>query len=224
MRNAEPKVQLIQALEAYPSEDVRVAVEPFLGDMSEPVRFTSATTLFAINDPQSLPALVAVLETDESRRIQNRIAQGLADRSWLIPSDLADQLKKAETQAQLVGQSTENGIWLFWDKAIKEKQHWDHVFVYSDMQAGHGGLYGSSATAYDAYRWHGTRNIDVAKLVSEYRRQVNPNVMVYLVQVAGYQDTIIPEHYVRTAIIGGWSEGLLRFAKFYETLFNKAQQ
>jgi HEAT repeat protein len=95
VRNAEPKVQLIQALEAYPSEDVRVAIEPFLGDMSEPVRFTSATTLFAINDPRSLPALVAALETEESRRVQNRIAQGLADRAWTIAADFADQLKKA---------------------------------------------------------------------------------------------------------------------------------
>jgi len=95
VRNAEPKVQLIQALEAYPTDEVRVAVEPFLGDMSEPVRFTSATTLFAINDPQSLPALVAVIESDESRRIQNRIAQGLVDRAWTIPADLSERLKKA---------------------------------------------------------------------------------------------------------------------------------
>ena len=95
VRNAEPKVQLIQALEAYPTEEVRLAVEPFLGDMSEPVRFTSATTLFAINDSQSLPALVAVIESDESRRIQNRIAQGLVDRAWSVPPELSESLKKA---------------------------------------------------------------------------------------------------------------------------------
>ncbi|HET7541618.1 MAG TPA: HEAT repeat domain-containing protein [Polyangiaceae bacterium] len=95
VRNAEPKVQLIQALEAYPTEEVRVAVEPFLGDMSEPVRFTSATTLFAINDPHSLPALISALESDESRRIQNRIAQGLADRAWPIAAELAERTKKA---------------------------------------------------------------------------------------------------------------------------------
>jgi hypothetical protein len=95
VRNAEPKVQLIQTLEAYPTEEVRLAVEPFLGDMSEPVRFTSVTTLFAINEPQSLPALVTCLESEESRRVQNRIAQGLADRGWAIPSDLAERIKKA---------------------------------------------------------------------------------------------------------------------------------
>jgi len=110
VRNAEPKVQLIQALEAYPSEEVRTAVEPFLGDMSEPVRFTSATTLFAVNDPQSLPALVTALESDESRRIQNRIAQGLVDRAWTIPSELADSVKKALPPGfRLVGDKVQKG-------------------------------------------------------------------------------------------------------------------
>lgn len=95
VRNAEPKVQVIQALEAYPTEEVRAAIEPFLTDMSEPVRFVSVTSLFAINDPASLPALLSALETEESRRVQNRIAQGLADRAWPIPSDLASAATKA---------------------------------------------------------------------------------------------------------------------------------
>ena len=94
VRNAEPKVQLIQALEAYPTDEVRLAVEPFLGDMSEPVRFTAVTTLFAVNDVASLPALVSVLETEESRRVQNRIAQGLTDRAWPIPTDLSASVSK----------------------------------------------------------------------------------------------------------------------------------
>jgi HEAT repeat protein len=95
VRNAEPKVQLIQALEAYKSDDVRVAVEPFLRDMSEPVRFTSVTTLFALNDSASLPAILDALDNEESRRVQNRIAQGLVDRAWPIPAELAGSATKA---------------------------------------------------------------------------------------------------------------------------------
>ncbi len=95
VRNAEPKVQIIQALEAYPSDDVRVAVEPFLGDMSEPVRFTAATTLFAVNDAASVVALVEALATEESRRVQNRIAQGLADKAWPISADAVPNATKA---------------------------------------------------------------------------------------------------------------------------------
>lgn len=122
------------------------------------------------------------------------------------------QLSHAERLARDIGQATENGIWLFWDSAIRKKEHWDHVFVFSDMQAGHGGLYGTNSQDYAAWQWQGGRYIDVPKLIAAYRERVNPHVMVYLVQVAGYQDTIVPEFYDRTFILGGWGEGLLRFA------------
>jgi hypothetical protein len=42
---------------------------------------------------------------------------------------------------------------------------------------------------------------------------VNPQVKVFLVQIAGYKDTLVPEFYERTYILGGWGEGLLRFAE-----------
>ena len=130
-----------------------------------------------------------------------------------------------------IGQGTENGVWLFWDQAIREKQHWDHVFVYSDMQAGHGGLYGTDSKAYADFIWGSMGNfrggmayIDVPRLIRAYREQVNPKVMVYLVQVAGYQDTIVPEFYDRTFILGGWGEGLLRFAAQMSELYHTAGQ
>lgn len=94
-RNPEPKQQLIATLEEYPCEDVRVAVEPFLLDVSEPVRFRAATTTFAMNDEKSVPALIAALEEEESLRVRNRIAQGLAERSWKIPSELHDACREA---------------------------------------------------------------------------------------------------------------------------------
>ncbi len=123
-----------------------------------------------------------------------------------------DQLERAERLGAKVGGGTETGVWLFWDRAIRAKEHWDHVFIYSDMQAGHGGLYGSNPSEYGDYRWGTSNHIDVAKLVATYRARVNPNVLVFLVQVAGYQDTIVPEFYDKTYILGGWGEGLLRFA------------
>ena len=95
VRNSQPKVQLIAMLEEYPSEDVRVAVEPFLGDASEPVRFTAVATIFALNDSAVVPSLVAALEQEESLRVKNRIAQGLGERGWSVPDELADTCKKA---------------------------------------------------------------------------------------------------------------------------------
>jgi len=88
-RNVEPKVQLLQALEAHASEEVRIAAEPFLQDAGETVRFTAAGTVFAMGDPASVPAFVAVLENEESLRVKNRIALGLAERAWVIPAELS---------------------------------------------------------------------------------------------------------------------------------------
>jgi HEAT repeat protein len=97
-RNVEPKVQLLQELDRHPSEEVRVATEPFLQDAGETVRFTAANTVFAVNDPASVPALVALLESEESLRVKNRVAQGFAERGWEIPAELADVCRAALPQ------------------------------------------------------------------------------------------------------------------------------
>jgi len=113
------------------------------------------------------------------------------------------QLDESNRIGKGIGHGTEHGIWLFWDKAIKEKEIWDTVFIYSDMQAGHGGLYGKAAD----YRDYVTRGsyIDVLKLVDVYRRTVNPKVNVFSVQVAGYDNSVLPENLYRGAVLAGWT-------------------
>jgi hypothetical protein len=137
------------------------------------------------------------------------------------------QTRYANQLGRSIGEETENGIWLFWDRAIRQHEHWDMIFVYSDMQAGHGGLYGTEPDRYKNYIWNpkdqATEHyIDVPKLISAYRQAVNPNVLVFLVQVAGYQDTIVPEFYDRTYILGGWGDGLLQFAAGMVSLHQSA--
>lgn len=95
VRNPEPKVQLLNTLEEFPSTEVREAVEPFLTDASEPVRFAAVTTVFAMGDAEAVPALVAALEEEESLRVKNRIAQGLTDRGWTIPDELQDTCRSS---------------------------------------------------------------------------------------------------------------------------------
>jgi hypothetical protein len=95
VRNIEPKLQLLKELQEHPGEEVRIAVEPFLGDMSEPVRFQAVTTVFAMNDPESLPSLIEQLGQEESLRVKNRIAQGLVDKGWELPEDLRAPCAKA---------------------------------------------------------------------------------------------------------------------------------
>lgn len=95
MRNPEPKVQLLERLSDYPTEDVRIAVEPFVGDVNESVRFAAVGTVLAIDNPASVEALVAALDDEESLRIKNKIAQGLAERGWQVPEELTEAAQQA---------------------------------------------------------------------------------------------------------------------------------
>lgn len=128
-------------------------------------------------------------------------------------SSIFDELNALAEIGENVGGGTETGIWLFWDKAIRNKEHWDYVFVYSDMQAGHGGLYTDSSQRPKGFVWKNSSTfVDVPKLIATYRREVNPNVQVFLVQTAGYKDMLLPEYYDKTYILGGWSGNILNFA------------
>lgn len=104
------------------------------------------------------------------------------------------------------GGNTENGIWIFFRDAIKNKVKYDNVFIYSDMQAGHGGLYGTDPSEYSKFAHeNGNMYIDVLKLVDEYRKKVNSKVNIFSVQVAGYSNSVIPENYYRSTILAGWT-------------------
>ncbi len=50
-------------------------------------------------------------------------------------------------------------------------------------------------------------------MVQEYRRTVNPKVNVFTVQVAGYNNTVLPENLYRGAILAGWTGKEPLFAK-----------
>ncbi len=188
-----------------------------LADNSGSARGTTTSTMGTskICDIANLTAVIAGKVSDDG--YVGVFGDRLEVRSIRKKSSVFDQLKEIDALGAGIGHNTENGIWLFWDKAIREKEHWDNVFVMSDMQAGHGGLYGTATgrAAYGAqYGWptpHST-HLDVSKLINTYRTKVNPKVNVFLIQVAGYQDTILPEFYNRTFILGGWGEGVLRFA------------
>ncbi len=91
LRNPEPKVQLITTLEEFPSEEVRIAVEPFLTDVNENVRFNAVGTVFAMEDAKAVDALVEAMAQEESLRIKNRIAGGIVQRGWQIPEALREK-------------------------------------------------------------------------------------------------------------------------------------
>lgn len=121
-----------------------------------------------------------------------------------------------------VGGSTEGGIWEFFYNAIQNKEHWDNIFIYSDQQAGHGGLYGTSTQSakysqagFGCGSAWGGNYINVYKLIQEYRKKVNPHVNVFSIQTAGYDNIVIPEMAYRTAIQYGWTGKEAVFASEY---------
>jgi HEAT repeat protein len=93
LRNPEPKIQLISLLGEYRTNEVREAVEPFLADVNESVRFHASGTIFAMGNVESAGPLVEALAEEESLRVKNRIARGLEQAGWELPEAIA---KRAE--------------------------------------------------------------------------------------------------------------------------------
>ena len=139
------------------------------------------------------------------------------DRLLEVPvSKTEGVLKQADRVNRIgisCGMATENGVWLFFRDAIMQKQVWDSIFIYSDMQAGHGGLFGIYPDDYAALGCAvNERYIDVNALVELYRSQVNPKVNVYCIQTAGYTNVLVPEYGYRTSVLYGWTGKELIFA------------
>jgi hypothetical protein len=144
------------------------------------------------------------------------IVSPVSKRSGVLNQAEAISKKRSDD----VGGGTEGGIWEFFKNAIENKEHWDNIFIYSDQQAGHGGLYGTTSQAnsynnlgygYGGYSW--ATYINVFKLIQEYRKKVNPKVNVFSVQTAGYDNVVIPEYAYRTNIMYGWTGNEAVFAK-----------
>ena len=122
-----------------------------------------------------------------------------------------------------VGRATEGGIWKFFENALEKKIWYDNIFIFSDMQAGTGGLYGTSSDRdkYNRLGYGFTPNIysqdmiNVYKLVLDYRKKVNSKVNVFCVQTAGYNNSVIPEMGYRFANLYGWTGKEIQFAAEY---------
>ena len=159
----------------------------------------------------NLSAVIGGMRADEG------VAFPFGDRLVPVPihrdEGVLEQQRRVSASGRTCGGATENGIWLFFRDAIQERQHWDSIFIYSDMQAGHGGLFGIHPEDYAALGCSiRGQYIDVNRLVQLYRQRVNPKVNVYCIQTAGYTNVLVPEYGYRTAILYGWTGRELVFA------------
>lgn len=161
----------------------------------------------------NLSSLITAMQADQGE--VGVFGDNLSLKEVSKRNGLLTQLEETSRRGRNQGGGTENGIWIFWDNAIKEKIHYDTVFVYSDMQAGHGELYGHGHTVGKSKYIHkkGGTYVDVLAMVQAYREQVNPKVNVFSVQVAGYNNSVLPENLYRGAILAGWTGKEPIFAK-----------
>jgi hypothetical protein len=102
-RNTDPKQQLISELEHYNVPAIRPAVERFLEDASDDVRFATVATVFAQEDAASAGPLARALVVEESVRVKNRLVEGLAARGWALPEDVREGARNAMPPAFTVG-------------------------------------------------------------------------------------------------------------------------
>ena len=147
------------------------------------------------------------------------------DKLEIIPIKKRDgiltQVKKVTAAGKHIGSSTENGIWLFFDQVLESGEKYDNVFIYSDMQAGTGKLYGINVSDYKKYSLG--RYIDVNALVKAYRAKVNSKVNVFSVQTAGYTNVLIPEMQYRSSYMYGWTGKEALYANAYTKLWNEIE-
>lgn len=135
---------------------------------------------------------------------------GLAEYE-VTKDPILEQLETVNEIGQHIGGGTETGVWLFWEKFILNGKQLDTVFIYSDMQAGTGGLYADNDQSKKlvkmgaAIKDNSITYIDVLKLIEIYRERVHSKVNVFSVQVAGYDNNILPDILYRGAILSGWT-------------------
>ena len=139
------------------------------------------------------------------------------------------QLDEVNAIGNTVGCGTETGVWLFWEKAIRESIPLDHVFIYSDMQAGTGELFASSNHTDEMQKLGafigktGTSFIDVLSLVNTYRTSVYSKTNIFSVQVAGYDNSIMPDILYRGALLSGWTGKEAKMAYEMSQLWDKIE-
>ena len=133
---------------------------------------------------------------------------------------LLEQYQEINNLGNQVGGNTENGVWLFFKRAFQNHSSYkfDHWFCYSDMQVGHGGLYGNDYAIQEQgfncdVSSHCLLYIDIHKCINKYRSEINPKLNTYMVQTAGYDNTILPESTYRGAILAGWTGNEVVYAK-----------
>ena len=190
--------------------------------------FTSNYGTVKVSDINNLSALFAAYNCT-GRGVVGIFGDKLHPYEVNKEKTLLEQYDEIQEIGKTIGQSTENGVWLFFKRAFEDpaKYKFDYLFCYSDMQVGHGGLYGNDPEMDEefiitnqTYKNPNQKYIDIHGCLIKYRKEVNQKINTFMVQTAGYDNTILPELIYRGAILSGWTGNEVTYAKKYAELWD----
>lgn len=133
---------------------------------------------------------------------------------------ILEQLDEINKLGKSVGQSTEHGLYLWFERGFVNPQSNSEIstlFIYSDQQAG-SGLYGHS----NNYRQYSCQSqyFDLTKLLKAHKDKVNPKLNCFSVMTAGYDNMLIPEVLDRCVLMYGWTGNECVYAKKMIEIWN----
>ena len=89
----------------------------------------------------------------------------------------------------------------------KNREHYDRIILISDMQC-----YTNTEPSF----LFNDREKPIADLLTVYRRQVNPAVILHSIDLCGYGTVQFPENTPNVSFIGGWNGSVFKFMQMFE--------
>lgn len=187
--------------------------------------FTSTYGTVSVSDIDNLSALFAAYNCT-GRGVVGLFGDDLKLYEVNKERKLLEQYDEIKEISKTVGMNTENGVWLFFKRAFNDPINYkfDHWFCYSDMQVGHGGLYGSDRTMNSEFRISNYSDyIEIHQCINKYRKEINSKINTYMVQTAGYNSSILPELLYRGVVLSGWTGNEVKYAYEFSKLWNQIE-
>ncbi len=160
------------------------------GSMSAPL--SKKSTMRCVDAGNTLAALIAKISLDN-------IVGTFGDRWGKIDYTVNDSVisikEKLDTMGLQTGQSTD--ITQALKYILEKKQKVDRIIIISDMNI------------YNAYQYFSKDYNSPAVLIQEYHQQVNPEALVFSINIAGAKDAQVDPENPRIHLLSGWSEKLV---------------
>lgn len=184
-----------------PWDGVTAIVTDNSGSMHSAVSWKSEVTLIEI--ASILGAMALALSPDEY------YVGAFGDRfDWVDVSKLDSVLTNMERiQHMNVGHST--NAWTSVNRMIKDRVKVDRLLLFSDMQC-----YDSVSKSFRGPWYSDGRSL--AAEWRNYRASVNPNAVLYSIDLNAYGTSQFPIHEPGVVMISGWSDAVLDYIRYTE--------